>query len=209
MKCVSTVTSSISLGRRRRPSAISRSYGVNKDAKEENGYLLLVNRILEKEGIGSSRITNNESTNNAAERMVLDKAVQLNPFEAQYHLRLGSAYAHLWKEPDYHTKWLPAADISMDRAAYFVGEKKPHLHQELGNYWTMRSNSVYPNNPLHHESWARACWHYQKAQSIERGAQSAESKTLKQMKKEIRDYVWNFYPDDEFVAQVMTSLRPE
>ena len=56
---------------------------------------------------------------------VLERSVELNPFEAQYHLRLGWEYAHLWKEPDYHTKWLPAADISMDRAAYFAGGEEP------------------------------------------------------------------------------------
>jgi hypothetical protein len=130
-------------------------------------------------------------------RMVLERAVGLNPFEARYHLRLGWEYAHLWKEPDYHTKWLPAADISMDRAAYFAGVKNPHLHQELGNYWTMRSKSVYPNNPIHHEAWAKACWHYQKAQTLEQGAE------LKRIKKEIHDYVWNVYPDDDMVKQTI------
>ena len=127
----------------------------------------------------------------------LEKSVELNPFDAQYHLRLGCEYAHLWQEKDYHAKWLPAADISMDRAAYFVGVKNPHLHQELGNYWTMRSRSVMPNDPLYHQAWAKAVWHYKKAQSLEAGG------TLKRMKKEIRDYVWNFYPDEEYVKEVL------
>ncbi|MEA2038880.1 MAG: O-antigen ligase family protein [Thermodesulfobacteriota bacterium] len=127
----------------------------------------------------------------------LEGAVRLNPFDAQYHLRLGWEYAHLWKEPDYHTQWLPAADISMDRAAYFAGVKNPHLHQELGNYWTMRSKSVYPNNPVHHSAWAKACRHYGKAQSLETGG------ALKRMKKEVREYVWNFYPDEDMVKQVI------
>ena len=160
-----------------------------------------------QEGKKDALITNNESTNNAAKRAALERAVELNPFEAQYHLRLGWEYAHLWKEPDYHTKWLPAADISMDRAAYFAGVKNPHLHQELGNYWTMRSKSVYPNNPVHHEAWARAYWHYQKAQSSERGEQSAESKALKRMKKEIHDYVWNIYPDEDMVNACLAHTR--
>ena len=123
----------------------------------------------------------------------LERSVELNPFDAQYHLRLGWEYAHLWKEVDYHSKWLPAADISMDRAGYFAGVKNPHLHQELGNYWTMRSRSVMPNDPLHHEAWAKAVWHFRKAQSLETGG------TLKRMKKEIRDYVWNSYPDEGYV----------
>jgi hypothetical protein len=140
----------------------------------------------------------------------LERAVLLNPFEAQHHLHLGWEYAHLWKELDYHTKWLPAADISMGRAAYFTGVKNPHLHQELGNYWTMRSKSVYPNNPLHHEAWAKACWHYRKAQRIE-GRENRienmgkwkESRELKRMKKEIRNYVWSFYPDEDMVKQTL------
>ena len=28
--------------------------------------------------------------------------MELNPFDAQYHLRLGWEYAHLWNEKDYH-----------------------------------------------------------------------------------------------------------
>ena len=127
----------------------------------------------------------------------LERSVELNPFEAQYHLRLGWEYAKMWKEEDYHGKWLPAADISMDRAAYFAGVKNPHLHQELGNYWVMRSRSVMPNDPLHHEAWAKACWHYQKAQSLETGG------NLKRMKKEIRAYVWRFYPDEEYLKAVL------
>ncbi len=127
----------------------------------------------------------------------LERSVELNPFDAQYHLRLGWEYAHLWQEKDYHTKWLPAADISMDRAGYFAGVKNPHLHQELGNYWTMRSRSVMPNDPLHHEAWAKAVWHFRKAQSLETGG------TLKRMKKEIRDCVWNSYPDEEYIKKVL------
>ena len=148
---------------------------------------------------------------------VLEKSVELNPFDTKYHLRLGWEYARQWKEKDYHTKWLPAADISMDRAAYFAGVKNPHLHQELGNYWTMRSRSVLPNDPLYHEAWAKACWHYQKAIKIEDGGQRTEvseqgkgqkkqrpeSGALKRMKKEIRGYVWNFYPDEGYVKEVL------
>jgi len=151
----------------------------------------------------------------------LERAVRLNPFNAPYHLQLGWAYAHQWKEKDYHTKWLPAADISMERAAYFAGVKNPHLHQELGNYWTMRSKTVYPNNPIHHEAWARACWHYRKAIKIEDGGRRSEvseqgrgqkkerpeSKELKRMKKEIRAYVWNVYPDEGFIEQVIGDSR--
>ncbi|MFH1953608.1 MAG: hypothetical protein ABIL06_18570, partial [Pseudomonadota bacterium] len=46
-----------------------------------------------------SRITNQQITNNAAKQLALERAVRLNPFEAQYHLQLGWAYARKWKEP--------------------------------------------------------------------------------------------------------------
>ena len=88
---------------------------------------------------------------------------------------------------------------ALERAAYFAGMKNPHLHQELGNYWAMRSKSVLPNNPLHHEAWARAIWHYQKAQHLEKGA------AQKRMTQEIREYVWNFYPDEDMVGQTLND----
>lgn len=189
--------------------------------EEVNGYLLLVNRVLApvesarpirlsesdggqaslSEGIQLSKDGGTKGDvglrTSDFRRLALQRAVELNPFEAQYHLRLGWAYAHQWKEKDYHTKWLPAADISMDRAAYFAGVANPRLHVELGNYWVMRSKTILPNNPGHHSAWDKACWHYQKAQSLEQGG------TLKAMKKEIRDYVWNFYPDEEMVGQIV------
>ncbi|MFH1934361.1 MAG: O-antigen ligase family protein, partial [Pseudomonadota bacterium] len=74
--------------------------GVNGGGKEgDDGYSLLVNRILEEEGMIDSRITNQQITNNAAKQLALERAVRLNPFEAQYHLQLGWAYARKWKEP--------------------------------------------------------------------------------------------------------------
>ena len=54
-----------------------------------------------------------------------------------------------------------------------------------------------PNDPLHHEAWAKAVWHYRKAQSLETGGK------LKRMKKEIREYVWRFYPDEGYVGEVL------
>ena len=58
----------------------------------------------------------------------------------------------------------------------------------------MQAKSEYRN---HHEAWAKACWHYQKAQSLEVGG------NLKRMKKEIREYVWRFYPDEEYLKAVL------
>ena len=123
-----------------------------------------------------------------------EEAVRLNPFEADYHIRLGWEYASLWRDPDYHNKWLPSADISMDRAAYFVGEKRPHQHLDIGNYWTMRSKNISPTRPEHETAWAKSCWHYKKAQSLDK-SESLRNKIVK--------YVWMFYPDKKIVREVL------
>jgi len=123
-----------------------------------------------------------------------EEAVRLNPFESKYHIRSGWEYTYLWKDPDYHKKWLPSADISMDRAAYFAGEKRPHLFVEIGNYWTMRSKAIYPTKPERETAWAKACWHYKKAQSLDKG---------KSMRDRIVKYVWKFYPDKRIIREVL------
>lgn len=166
-------------------------------------------KLGEKLETESSKVTAQNSELNARSLKrgkdgvgVLERAVRLNPFEALYHLRLGWAYAHRWEEKDYHSKWLPAADISMARAAYFAGVKNPRLYMEMGNYWIMRSKSVYPNDSLYHEAWVKACQHYQEALRIEAIGLSAGSRKIE---KEIREYVWNFYPDKEMVDECLAQ----
>jgi O-antigen ligase len=127
----------------------------------------------------------------------VEAAIRLNPLMAQYHLRAGWEYTFLWQEPDYHQKWLPAADLAMERAAYLAGESRPELHRELGNYWAMRSKSLGSDSAAWESAWARACWHYKKAQSVE------TKLLLKRLKSRIRDYVWNYYPDRWFLDQVL------
>jgi len=126
----------------------------------------------------------------------LEEAVQLNPFQAEYHLELSWAYVYLWKDPDYHKRWLPAADISMERAAYFGGERDPRLHVSMGNYWVWRSKTINPVNPDWESAWAKTCWHYKKAQSLERGKRLADK---------IVRYVWKYYPDKEFVSKALLT----
>jgi hypothetical protein len=127
----------------------------------------------------------------------LEKAVSLNPFNSAYHLRLGWEYTYLWQEPDYRQKWLPTADISMERAAYFAGESRPDLHEELGNYWVMRSKTMNPADSGWEPAWARACWHYKKALSLE----TSNGRII--MNSRIKKYVWNYYPDEWFVGQAV------
>lgn len=129
----------------------------------------------------------------------LEKAVRLNPLNAEYHLRAGWQYSYMWQEPDYRRKWLPAADIAMERAAYFAGESRPHLHVELGNYWVMRSKSMDPADASWEPAWIKACWHYKKAQQIEK------VRNRKEMVNRIENYIRNYYPDEYFVRQALIS----
>lgn len=124
----------------------------------------------------------------------LEKSVRLNPFKAEYHMRLGWECAYLLKDPGYHTRWLPAADIAMERAAYFAGEKNPYLHVAIGNYWIYRSKTMYSTKSEWDTAWTKAQWHYKKAQSVE------QSKSLA---KEIARYIWKYYPDREFVSKAL------
>jgi len=124
----------------------------------------------------------------------LEEAVQLNPLTPEYHMRLGWGYAYLREEQDYYGKWLRAADIAMERAAYFAGEKNPFLHAALGNYWIYRSKTMYSANSEWEIAWTKARWHYKTAQSVERGKALAEN---------IATFVWRYYPDKRFVRDVL------
>jgi O-antigen ligase len=124
----------------------------------------------------------------------LERAVRLNPLNAEYHQALGWNYTYLWPDAEHRTRWLPAADISMDRAAYCAGDRNPYLYVSMGDYWVMRSKTVHPAGPEWQTAWSKACWHYRKAQALERGRRLA---TL------IASHVWSYYPDEEFVAQAL------
>jgi len=127
----------------------------------------------------------------------LETAVRLNPLNAWHHMRLGWEYTFLWQSSDYHQKWLPAADIAMERAAYHAGEKTPYLHRELGNYWTMRSRTLLTDPRREEVAWARACWHYKKAVSLE------SSRWRKHVRDTIKNYIRQHYQDDARIRQAL------
>jgi hypothetical protein len=130
----------------------------------------------------------------------LEEAVQLNPFDAQCHVLLGWEYSYLWQDPDYHNKWLTAADRSMERAAFFAGESDPHLHITIGNYWIMRSKTALPSDSRWEAAWTQARRHYGKALSL--------GKT-KAVRDEIEAFVWKFYPDEAMLRDFVLSTMPE
>jgi O-antigen ligase len=124
----------------------------------------------------------------------LEEAVLLNPFKAEYHVRLGWEYAYLWKDPDFHRRWLPAADVSMERGAYFAGESNPYQHVSLGNYMVYRSKTMNGATEEWETAWAKARWHYRKAQSLDGSKRLADR---------IMRYVWRYYPDKAFVRKTL------
>ena len=127
----------------------------------------------------------------------LEEAARLNPFQAEYHLRLGWEYMVLWRGPDPYRRWIPAADLSVDRAAYFAGTRDPDLHYMMGNYWLMRSKTIHPASPEWESACSRAVWHYKRNLSLESGP---EQETIRQR---IRENIRVHYADEAFIEQVV------
>lgn len=100
----------------------------------------------------------------------LERAVRLNPLNAISHVRLGWEYSYMWHRPDFISRWLPAADLSMDRAARMAGESAeyPRLHIDMGHYWTMRSKIHGMDAPGREKAKAKAAWHYRKLLTLEK-----------------------------------------
>ena len=69
----------------------------------------------------------------------LEQAARLDPFCANYHLQLAWACAGMADYPDYHTLWLPAADLSMARAAHLAGTRSARLDRQIADYRVLRS----------------------------------------------------------------------
>ncbi|OQY06586.1 MAG: hypothetical protein B6I22_04970, partial [Desulfobacteraceae bacterium 4572_123] len=99
----------------------------------------------------------------------LQEAVLLNPCETESYIRLAREYTYLWQEPDYREKWLPAADRAMESAAFFVGEKNPRQHVEMGHYWNMRAGHPWLRAERRDAALQRARWHYHKALALDPG----------------------------------------
>lgn len=118
----------------------------------------------------------------------LERSVRLNPFNAEAHKCLGWEYTYLNSDPDYGRIWLPAADLSMERATYMGGDwvMNPWLHIDLGNYWVMRSKAYGFDPPKQEDYWFRAMRHYHKALTL-----TGNKKIL----KDITGFIRGFYPE--------------
>jgi hypothetical protein len=126
----------------------------------------------------------------------LEETIRLNPFTAEYHIRLGWEYSYLWYVKEYHARWLPAADLCMERAAYFngAGAANPYLHIDMGKYWTMRSKTLEYDPARQHTTWIKARWHFKKA---------LELNNTKQVKDEITGYINDIYSDQKRVQEAI------
>jgi O-antigen ligase len=119
----------------------------------------------------------------------LERAILLNPMNAQYHVQLGWEYSYLYDRPDHAARWLPAADLCIDRAAWFAGSwpQNPSLQYDMGNYRTMRSKTFGPGDPKSEVNWAKAVWHYRKGVELE---------GKKDLPEGVKGYIRNFYTDE-------------
>jgi O-antigen ligase len=148
----------------------------------------------DKNGKGNNSSSFNEQYSDRIIRS-LEEAIHLNPFNVEHHLRLGWEYSYLWNRKEFTTKWLPAADLCMERASHFNGEgvANPHRHIDLGKYWTMRSTTLVHDPARQDEAWVKARWHFKKAMDLRGGKETAA---------EIDGYVKSFYTDDQHRREV-------
>ena len=137
--------------------------------------------------------------NNSLEEVTaaLEKAVLLNPLSPVYYLELGWAYSRRWRDADFADKWLPKADMAMDLAGLYSGARDPGLHNEVANYWLMRSKTLAAVSDARHAALGKMILHYRKALDLERGVKREK------MKEDIRATVWNYYPDPEIWEKIV------
>lgn len=126
---------------------------------------------------------------------LLERAIRLNPLNAEYHVRLGWEYSYLWDRPDHLTRWLPAGDLCMDRAAWFAGDwpQNPRLQYDMGNYWTMRAKTLGLGSPRSEAVWTKAVWHFRKGMELEK---------RKELPDHIKAFIKTFFTDPEHLQDV-------
>ena len=130
----------------------------------------------------------------------LEQTVQRNPLDGRIWVRLGWEYTFFWQDPEYHRKWLPMADQAMELAVSLVGSKHTSLHEEVGNYWVMRSRQADPSAERWEYCLNKAEEQYLKVIISLKGR--AREKALARIEKAI----WAHYPEDSEVARKL--LKP-
>ncbi|KPA15279.1 O-antigen ligase-related protein [Candidatus Magnetomorum sp. HK-1] len=97
----------------------------------------------------------------------LEQAVQRNPCEGEYHIRLAWIYHQLQKYEHSTQKPIAAGDIAMKNAAYVCNNKSAYQHLEMGHYWNMRASQL-EKKDLKDDAWKKAVHHYKKALKLDR-----------------------------------------
>jgi len=117
---------------------------------------------------------------------LLERAIRLNPLNPEYHVRLGWEYSYRWDLPDHLSRWLPAGDLCLERAAWFAGSwpQNPKLHYDMGNYWTMRAGSYGAGRPEGDAAWTTALWHYRRGMEMEK---------KEKLPEDVLTYIRNFF----------------
>ena len=133
----------------------------------------------------------------------LEKALLLNPFAALSYLELGWAYTQRWQEADFTEKWLPKADQAMALAGLYSGARDPRLHNDVGNYWLMRSKTLAPASKSWEAALEKAGAHYQQALHLLKG------KRREDLLEDIRALVWNYYPEPEIFGKIGLEEKNE
>ncbi|MHB8772550.1 MAG: O-antigen ligase family protein [Syntrophales bacterium] len=116
----------------------------------------------------------------------LEQSIRLNPLNADTHVRLAWEYSYLFERPDYRSRWLPLADICLARAEWAAGDwaQNPRLQYDMGNYLTMRIETLAPKDPQRAPNWTRADWHYRRGMMLEKRSRLPE---------DVRGYLEAFY----------------
>jgi len=194
-----TVTNS-TLNRDQDPALEEIHGALSWDSENAKYWYRLARKLWNIRSNGQGTLSSEESYEKQLEIVrALEEALRLNPFDAQCHVLLGWEYSYLWQDPDYYSKWLTAADRSMERAAFFAGESDPHMHITIGNYWVMRSKTALPSDPRWEAAWTHARHHYGKALGLEK---------TKAVRDEIEAFVWKFYPDEAMIRDFILSYMP-
>jgi hypothetical protein len=118
-----------------------------------------------------SETGNSSSWLSAQQKVIfaLEQAVEKNPCEAEYHIRLAWEYHRMhYHETDIQKqKRVEASDIAMKHAAMICGNKNFTYHLEIANYWNMRS-AFHTDLSFQSQFWKLAIDHYQKALNLSR-----------------------------------------
>jgi O-antigen ligase len=118
----------------------------------------------------------------------LEQAIRLNPLEVEYHIKLGWEYLDQSEYLDNTSKSLANADLSMERAAFFIGKRNPWQHKELGDYWLIRSTSYPDSSAQREKALTKAQSHYKNALLIHR------EYGKEKLYKDITNTIVKYYP---------------